>query len=66
MRSSSEIYIYIDGSKCASDGIPFYQSDNGVILTAGLNEEGMLPLKYFEKVVYAFSGKLLWKPDEDE
>jgi len=65
MRSSSEIYIYIDGAKCANDGIPFYQSDNGVILTAGVNNEGMLPTKYFAKVVHATSGRtILWEKEE--
>ncbi|KAL7527275.1 hypothetical protein ACHAXR_001875 [Thalassiosira sp. AJA248-18] len=60
MRSSSEIYIYINGSKCANDGgIPFYRSDNGVILTAGVNEEGVLPVEYFQKVLCAFSGKVI-------
>ena len=59
MRLSSEIYIYINGSKCAKDGILFYRSDNGVILTAGVKQEGMLPVEYFEKVVEASSGKLL-------
>ena len=63
MRSSSEIYIYISGKKCADDAIPFYRSDNGVILSAGVDEEGLLPLKYFDKVVYAQSGKVLWEND---
>ncbi|KAL7430269.1 hypothetical protein ACHAXH_002832 [Discostella pseudostelligera] len=63
MRSTSEIYIYIDGAKCANDGIPFYQSDNGVLLTAGVNNEGMLPTKYFAKVVHAASGTIVWKKD---
>lgn len=64
MRPSSEIYIYVSGSKCASDGIAFYRSDNGVILTAGVSERGMLPLKYFAKVVHASSGRILWKESE--
>lgn len=64
MRPSSEIYIYIDGAACANDNIPFYRSDNGVILTAGVNEDGMLPLKYFRKVVHASSGAVLWKKDD--
>ena len=59
MRSSSEIYIYVDGLRCAKDGVPFYRSDNGVILTAGVQEKGVLPLIYFEKVIYAFSGKVV-------
>jgi len=63
MRSSSEIYIYISGKKCAEDAIPFYRSDNGVILTAGVDEKGLLPLKYFDKVVQASSGNVIWEGD---
>lgn len=48
MRKSSQVYIFIDGCKCAEDGIVFYKSDNGVILTSGI--DGVLPVKYFEKV----------------
>ncbi|KAL7494742.1 hypothetical protein ACHAWT_006969 [Skeletonema menzelii] len=61
MRSNSQIYIYISGKKCARDRIPFYRSDNGVILTAGVNEEGLLPTHYFEKVVQASSGDVIWE-----
>ena len=61
MRSSSQIYIYINGSKCANDSIKFYKSDNGVILTAGVKEEGMLPLQYFDKVVDAATGNIKTK-----
>mmetsp|Transcript_5135 Transcript_5135/g.13803 ORF Transcript_5135/g.13803 Transcript_5135/m.13803 type:complete len:266 (-) Transcript_5135:931-1728(-) len=50
MRKSCQIYVYIDGAKCADDGIEFYKSDNGVILTAGVNNEGMLPTPYFSHV----------------
>ena len=59
MRLSSQIYIYINGSKCANDDIKFYRSDNGVILTAGVKEEGMLPLQYFDKVVDAATGNII-------
>ncbi len=61
MRITAQIYIYINGKKCAEDGIPFYRSDNGVILTAGVDEEGLLPIKYFEKVVRASSGDVIWE-----
>ena len=50
MRKSSQIYIYINSTKCAQDGINFYRSDNGVLLTAGVNEEGVLPVGYFSHV----------------
>lgn len=61
MRSSSQIYIYISGKKCAADEVPFYRSDNGVVLTAGVNEEGLLPIKYFQMVVQASSGDVIWE-----
>jgi len=41
MRKSSQILIYIDAAKAMADGIKFYISANGVILTEG-NEEGFL------------------------
>ena len=61
MRSSSEVYIYINRSKCARDCIPFYRSENGVILTAGVKEKGMLPVEYIEKVVAALDGSVIFK-----
>lgn len=48
MRKSSQVYIFVDGCKCADDGIVFYKSDNGVVLTAGIG--GVLPVEYFKKV----------------
>jgi 2'-phosphotransferase len=63
MRASSQIYIYVNGRKCATEGIRFYRSDNGVILTAGTNDEGILPVKYFKKVVLASTGKILYDDD---
>jgi 2'-phosphotransferase len=63
MRATSQIYIYINGERCARDGIKFFRSDNGVILTAG-NDEGLLPVKYFKQVVLASSGKVLLDDDD--
>jgi 2'-phosphotransferase len=63
IRSTSQVYIYVNGGKCAVDGIQFFRSDNGVILTAGEKDEGLLPAKYFQKVVLASSGKILYEED---
>lgn len=49
MRKSAEVFIYIDVSKALSQGIKFYVSDNGVILSAG-NENGIIPPELFLKV----------------
>ena len=50
MRKSSQVYIYLNGTQCAADGIRFHRSDNGVLLTAGVGDEGILPLKYISHV----------------
>lgn len=51
MRTSSDIYIYLDATKCAADPtIRFYKSTNGVLLTAGVNDHGTVPVEYFSHV----------------
>lgn len=45
MRASSDVYIYIDYEKALADGIKFFKSTNGVILSPG-NEKGEIPLEY--------------------
>jgi len=49
-RSSSQVFLHIDMEEAMKDGIKFYKSDNGVILTAGI--EGLLPYKYVKFVTY--------------
>ena len=49
-RSSSRVFIEINMEKALTDGIIFYRSANGVILTSGIN--GILEPKYFSKIVY--------------
>lgn len=49
MRSSAEVLIYIDMALAMADGIDFFISNNGVVLTKGLN--GVLAPKYFRNVV---------------
>lgn len=48
MRSSADVFIYIKAREAIADGIPFFRSENGVILTSGIR--GVLPPKYFERV----------------
>jgi 2'-phosphotransferase len=49
MRSDAEILVYVDVRKSVEDGMEWWISDNGVVLTEG-NEEGLVPTKYFTKV----------------
>uniref|UniRef100_A0A8C6U509 2'-phosphotransferase n=1 Tax=Neogobius melanostomus TaxID=47308 RepID=A0A8C6U509_9GOBI len=46
MRRDCDLAIFIDVTKALSDGIQFFWSDNGVLLTAGDTQGKLLP-KYF-------------------
>ena len=50
MRSSSQVLLYIDLAAAIADGIQFFISQNGVILTPG-DQTGTLPLKYITRTV---------------
>ncbi|KAK4317607.1 hypothetical protein Pmani_011314 [Petrolisthes manimaculis] len=56
MRTSCQIYIYINLPKALQAGFKFYKSANNVILCAG-NDEGYLPSEYFLKVVDKKTGE---------
>ena len=49
MRASCEVYLYVDMAKAMADGIIFYESSNGVVLTEGI--DGILPYKYIKEAV---------------
>lgn len=50
MRSSCEVAIYIDLRRALLDGVPFFQSANGVILSPGVN--GAIHPKYISNTRY--------------
>lgn len=50
MRGDAEVLIYIDIKKSLEDGVLWWISENGVILTDGDKSE-VLSTKYFQKVV---------------
>lgn len=58
MRSDCNAWIYVDVSAAMRDGIPFFRSANGVVLTPGSN--GAIPPSYFVHVVDPRTGKVLW------
>lgn len=49
MRASCQVLIFIDLEKALEDGIQFFRSANGVVLSPG-NEEGLLLPKYFKRM----------------
>ncbi|EEP77154.1 conserved hypothetical protein [Uncinocarpus reesii 1704] len=56
MRSNSQILIYIDLKKALAAGCPFWMSENGVILSEGMEVEGghgskILGTEFFDVVV---------------
>jgi 2'-phosphotransferase len=65
MRYNCTVLIYIDLERALKDGILFFKSENGVVLTEGLNGEGYLPKEYFSKVVTT-KGEVLWPLNNDK
>lgn len=59
MRGSCTVLVYVDFEKCLRDGIKFFRSENGVVLTEGVGGEGYIPKEYFRKVVTT-KGEHLW------
>ncbi|XP_006149878.1 tRNA 2'-phosphotransferase 1 isoform X2 [Tupaia chinensis] len=50
MRLNCEVAVFINGPLALADGIPFFRSANGVILTPG-NADGFLLPKYFKEAL---------------
>lgn len=50
-RKSAEVYIVINISKALAANIPFYVSKNGVVLSPGIGETGVIPSEYFDAIV---------------
>lgn len=50
IRHDCEALVFINMEKAMNDGIKFYESSNGVILSSGIN--GIINPKYIEKIEY--------------
>jgi len=57
MRANCNLLIYVDVARALSAGIAFFESQNGAILTPGLGDSGILPLRYVSRAVNLKSGK---------
>jgi 2'-phosphotransferase len=55
-HADCNVFIFLDIKKCLDDGIKLLLSENGVILTSGIND--ILPTKYFDKVLTKSGEKL--------
>lgn len=55
MRRNSEILVYLDAPAALKAGLKLYRSENGVLLTPGI--DGVVPPHLFNKVVDAKTGQ---------
>lgn len=60
MRTNCQIVVHVDVKKAMQDGIKFWISKNGVILTEG-DEKGVIPAKYIIKGDNLYQNRLLRK-----
>ena len=63
MRKDCDVAIYLDLRKALAAGIPFYMSENLVILTTGV--EGKLSCEFFVKAINFRTGRTLLDNTED-
>ncbi|XP_034951434.1 tRNA 2'-phosphotransferase 1 [Chelonus insularis] len=50
LRQNAQVFIFINYKKATEDGIKFFESENGIILSSG-NADGIIEPKYFSKVI---------------
>jgi 2'-phosphotransferase len=61
MRQSCTVLIYVNLQQALDSGVEFFKSENGVVLTAGVDNKGYLPKEFFKRVV-TNKGNVLWEP----
>ena len=59
LRTNSEVLILVDVVGAIRAGIPMFYSQNGVVLTPGQGEEGLLPVEHFHSAMES-TGRMLW------
>jgi len=63
MRASCELVVYVDVRAAVLEGgLNFYTSSNGVVLTPGLGEHGILSLDYVTKVENRGASEIVYPP----
>jgi RNA:NAD 2'-phosphotransferase (TPT1/KptA family) len=67
IRQNAAVLIYVDVMRAIVDGITVWQASNGVVLTRGVEESGILPPRYFAKVyVRRAAGNDWWEFPTEE
>jgi len=49
-RKDCEVLIFIDVHKAMAAGIQFQRSENGVILSRGIRDSGIIPPEFFKEI----------------
>jgi len=57
MRASCHVAVWVDVPAAIRAGVPFYRSQNGVVLTPGEGETGALPPRFFTRAVDLATGR---------
>lgn len=65
MRGSCEVVVEINLVKAIKQGVPFFVSENQVILSPGTNGEGFLPPQYFRQVLNIKNGEFIYQAPFD-
>lgn len=66
MRSSCEVVVEVNMAKAMHEGkIPFFVSENKVILSPGQDTQGYLPSKYFRSMIDIKNHKFLYSAPID-
>ena len=66
MRGSCEVVVEINMVKAIRDGkIPFFISENSVILSPGIGDKGYLPPQFFRQVINIKSKELIYSAPFD-
>lgn len=60
-RENSQAFVYIDVELAIKDGMLFYSSENGVVLTQGFN--GIIPVQYLLNI-FDKDGSMIWSRDD--
>lgn len=52
MRHDCDVHIHVDVWRAMRDGCAFYMSENGVILSPGMGDTGVIPPEYFSVITH--------------
>jgi len=57
MRASCEVAVWVDVAAAMNEGVPFFESANGVLLTPGEGADGILASRFFVAAIDLATGE---------